>query len=185
MQPLIQTLQQVLPQIIQEFNEVRLPALETAWGRSFRAELANEDQKTVEISKNYSRPLNNTMFRHVSALLPQFTEHTTAGSDYLFQGTPLEDKNSFSPGNGWVGNGFAKTNWHLLKKFQVDDDGRITHAFVALVDLSLCSATWSAKTLATNRSVIQFKNADQPHITVIWGAIRAKKIYLQPELAQI
>ena len=185
MRSLIQCLQQVLPQIVKEFNETRLPALETAWGRSFRAELDNEDQKTVEISKNYSRPLNHTMFRHVNRLLPQFTEHTTAGSDYLFQGTPLEDKNSFSPSNSWVGNGFTKTNWHLLKKFQVDDAGRITHAFVALVDLSLCSAAWSAKTLKTNRSEIKFKNPDQPHITVIYGAVSAKKIYLQPQLAQI
>ena len=75
MQPLIQTLQQVLPQAVAEFNQVRLPALETAWGRSFADEMRNETQKTVEISKNYSRPLNNTIFRHVNSQLPSFTEH--------------------------------------------------------------------------------------------------------------
>ena len=185
MQPLIQTLQQVLPQAVAEFNQVRLPALETAWGRSFADEMRNETQKTVEISKNYSRPLNNTIFRHVNSQLPSFTELTTQGSDYLYLGTPIEDKNSFSHSNGWVGNGFAKTPWHLLKKFQVDDQGRITHAFVAMVDTSLCLASWSAKTVKTNRSTIEFRVADLPHIQVIVGSIKASKIYLKPQPAMI
>lgn len=185
MQPLIQTLQQVLPQAVAEFNEIRLPALETAWGRSFAEEMQNETQKTVEISKNYSRPLNNTIFRHVAAQLPGFTELTTQGSDYLYLGTAIEDKNSFSPSNGWVGNGFAKTAWHLLKKFQVDDRGRISHAFVALVDTSLCTATWTARNVKTNRSIISFRLEDLDHIQVIVGGIKSCTKYLKPQLAEI
>ena len=180
MNELIQTIQQVLPAVIKEVNEVRIPALETAWGRPFKAEMANEDQVTVEIAKNYARPLNNTFLRHIQAILPGFTEHTTNGSDYAFNGTPIEDKNSFSEGNGWVGNGFAKTPVHLLKKFKVDSNGRITHAFIALVDLSKCSSVWSAKTVNTNRSVISFELADEKHIQVICGELKQNKKYLKP-----
>ena len=185
MQTLIDTLKKVMPAVIKEMNEVRIPALETAWGRPFVDEMANENQVTVEIAKNYARPLNNTMYRHVKAELPDFVEKTTDGSDYEFQGTLIEDKNSFSDGNGWVGNGFKKTPIHLLKKFQVDSNGRITHAFVALVDLSKCKSGWSAKTTDTNRSVIQFSVADLQHLQVIVGSIKTNKKYLKPIMAEI
>jgi hypothetical protein len=185
MNDLIQTIQQVLPAVIKEVNEIRIPALETAWGRPFKAEMANEDQVTVEIAKNYARPLNNTFLRHIQAILPGFTEHTTNGSDYAFNGTPIEDKNSFSEGNGWVGNGFAKTPVHLLKKFKVDANGRITHAFIALVDLSKCKSAWSAKTTDTNRSVISFAKEDLSHVNVIVGSIKINRKNLKPLMESV
>jgi hypothetical protein len=180
MHTLIQAIQQVLPAVIKEVNEVRIPALEAAWGRKFKDEMANEGQVTVEIAKNYARPLNNTFLRHIQAILPSFTEHTTNGSDYALNGVPIEDKNSFSDGNGWVGNGFAKTPMHLLKKFKVDANGRITHAFIALVDISKCQSGWTAKTLNTNRSVIQFEVGDLKHVQVICGTLKQNKKYLKP-----
>lgn len=180
MKQLIQTIKQVLPQVIQEVNEIRIPALETAWGRSFQEEMANEDQITVEIAKNYARPLNNAMFRHLQARLPKFTEHSTNGSDYAFGSILIEDKNSFSDSNSWVGNGFAKTPIHLLKKFQVDERGRINKAFVAVVDLGRCASAWTAKTVETNRSTIKFTVNDIEHIQVAYGELAVKKKYIQP-----
>ena len=47
-----QAIQQVLPAVIKEINEERIPALESAWGRTFKEELENENQVTVEIAKN-------------------------------------------------------------------------------------------------------------------------------------
>lgn len=185
MQQLIQTLRQVMPAVIKEVNEVRIPALESAWGRSFAQEMQNENQVTVEIAKNYARPLNNCMFRHVNAILPDFLELTTDGSDYVYQGINIEDKNSFSPSAGWVGNGFKKTPLHLLKKFAVDNQGRITDQFVCLVDLSRCASGWSAKNIKTNRSVIQFALADQPHIEVIVGSLARGRTYLRPQLVPV
>jgi hypothetical protein len=114
LEKLVQAIKQVIPEVIREVNEVRIPALETAWGRSFQDEMRNEDQITVEIAKNYARPLNNAFLRHIQSVLPNFSEHTTNGSDYEFNGILIEDKNSFSEGNGWVGNGFKKTPVHLL-----------------------------------------------------------------------
>jgi hypothetical protein len=168
MQTLIQAIQQVLPAVVKEINDVRIPALEAAWGRTFQAEMTNENQVTVEIAKNYARPVNNTFLRHIQAVLPSFTEHTTDGSDYELNGVLIEDKNSFSEGNGWVGNGFQKTPMHLLKKF------------IALVDLSKCQSGWSAKTVNTNRSVIAFELADEAHIQIVCGTLKQNKKYLKP-----
>lgn len=180
MQSLISALKKVLPEAVKEMNEVRIPQLEAAWGRSFREEMANEGQVTVEIAKNYARPLNNAIYRRVRALCPEFQENTINGSDYELKGTLIEDKNSFSDGNGWVGNGFDKAPLHLLKKFTVDEDGRITGCFAALVDLSQCQSGWSKKTTDTNRSVIQFTVADLPQIQVIMGRIKSNPKYLKP-----
>ncbi len=185
MQDLVQALAQSIPAAVNEMNEIRIPQLEAAWGRGFCEEMANEGQVTVEIAKNYARPLNNAIFRHTQLILPEYQENTVNGSDYSLRGCLIEDKNSFSEGNGWVGNGFAKTPLHLLKKFTVNDQGRITGCFAALVDLSQCTSGWSAKTTATNRSVIQFAVADLPHLQVIMGTIKSNKKYLKPIPAKI
>jgi hypothetical protein len=184
-QKLKQAIQQVLPAVIKEINEERIPALESAWGRTFREELENENQVTVEIAKNYARPVNNTFYRHIRSVLPEFEEHTTDGSDYVLDGVLIEDKNSFSDGNGWVGNGFNKTPVHMLKKFRVDANGRIIEAFIAVVDLSKTESGWSDKTLNTNRSTIQFSNEDIPHIDIIVGSIRPAKKWAKPIMESV
>ena len=180
MDKLAQAIRKVIPAVIKEINEERIPALESSWGRSFKEEMANENQVTVEIAKNYARPVNNILYRHIKEELEEFKEHTTDGSDYIFEGTLIEDKNSFSPGNGWVGNGFAKTDWHMLKKFGVDDNGRITSVFIALVDISKCQAAWSDRQINTNRSTIQFRAEDLPYINVVVGEIKENKVWLKP-----
>jgi len=185
MQKLADTIRKVLPAVIDEINNQRIPALEQAWGRSFKDELENENQVTVEIAKNYARPVNNTFFRHINAELPEFTELTIDGSDYMLGDIAIEDKNSFSSGNGWVGNGFNKTPIHLLKKFEVDDNGRICKAFIALVDLSKTTSGWTDKQINTNRSVIQFTNDDIDKIDVIVGDVRPKKKYVQPIMESV
>jgi hypothetical protein len=182
---LAEAIRDVLPEVIKEINEIRIPALEQAWGRSFADELANENQVTVEIAKNYARPVNNTFYEHIKRVLPEFTEHTTDGSDYALEGILIEDKNSFSASNGWVGNGFNKTPVHLLKKFEVDADGRITKAFIALVDLSKTQGAWSDRQINTNRSVIQFMNEDIDNILLVTGSIRPAKKYAKPIMESV
>jgi hypothetical protein len=185
MNELISTIRKVLPEVIKEVNDVRIPALEKAWGRDFKEEMKNENQVTVEIAKNYARPLNNALYRQVSKILPNYEEQTINGSDYVYEDILIEDKNSFSDSNSWVGNGFVKTPVHLLKKFKVDENGRIIEAFVALVDLSKCKSSWSDRNINTNRSVISFTLDDMQHIQVIYGSIERKKKYLSPIMEKI
>jgi len=180
LEKLADTIRTVLPAVIKEINEQRIPALEQAWGRSFADELANENQVTVEIAKNYARPVNNTFYQHIHRVMPEFSEHTTDGSDYVLGDILIEDKNSFSSGNGWVGNGFNKTPVHMLKKFEVDANGRIVKAFIALVDLSKTQGAWSDRQINTNRSVIQFMNDDIDNILLVVGDIRPARKYAKP-----
>ena len=68
----------------------------------------------------------------------------------------------------------------MLKKFGVDDNGRITSAFIALVNLSKCNAAWSDRQINTNRSTIQFRKEDLEHINVVVGDIKQNKVWLKP-----
>lgn len=176
MDTLVATLRTCLPAIVQEFNTVRLPALEIALGRPFREEFTTET--TDSVTKVLCRPFNNCMFRHVHAILPEFIERATKGLDWMFSDIPIEDKNTFSESNSWTGNGFDKTGWHLLKKFVIDEDGRITAAFVALVDIRKCKGSWSEKTMTSNFSSLQFACEDAQHFHIIHGEVKPKKKWL-------
>lgn len=176
MEPLIDTIRKKLPEIIRDFNEVRLPALEIFNGRPFRDEFTTET--TDSVTKVLCRGVNNAFYRSIRAELPEFTELATKGSDWMFGDIPIEDKNSFSDANAWTGNGFDKTGWHLLKKFKIDQDGRIIAAFVGLVDITKCSGCWSDKTMTSNFSSLKFACEDLQHIAVIHGDLRPKKKWL-------
>jgi hypothetical protein len=175
LQPLVDAYQNALPEVIYEFNKLRLPQLEGAWGREFSLEFENESQKTVEITKQYTRPLNNCFYKHIKGIENEFVEDTTNGYDYRYNEYLIEDKNSFSSNNNWVGNGFAKSDWHILKKFSVDESGRIVKAFLCLVNIRDCSGEWSDKTVNTNRSILQLSKDDVDKIHIIHGSLTIPK----------
>jgi hypothetical protein len=175
----------VLPDVVAEFNMIRLPSIEQGWGRTFAEEFQDEDQITVEIAKQFARPLNNCFFRQIHTHLIAFTEHTSNGFDYMYGDVPIEDKNSFSNGNYWVGNGFVKTPIHIFKKFHCTETGRIDKAFVALVNLNKCKSGWTDKTMKTNRSVISFGKEDAEFIHVIYGDVKLNRKKIKPILEEI
>lgn len=158
-------------EMIYDFNNEHLPHLELAWGRSFADEFTYESQKTVEITKQFTRPLNNCFVRHIQRKLPEFLEDTTEGHDYVYKNIIIEDKNSFSGSKQWVGNGFNKADWHILKKFSVDDTGCIIKAFVCMVDISECNGSWTDKKLTTNRSSLSLRKDDIDKVITIIGSL--------------
>jgi hypothetical protein len=181
---LLMVIKDITPSAIEEFNDVRLPCLFNFWGRSLIEELENEDQKTVEITKAYSRGINNSFFRRIADKLPDYSEHTTNGADYKYHDLLIEDKNSFSHKSGhWIGNGFVKCGTYLLKKFEVDETGRIVAAFVALIIDP--DSVWTERTLKTNRSVIEFKISDQHKMNIIYGSIKINKKNIKPILYKV
>lgn len=177
MEAFITTLRAVLPAIVRDFNEVRLPALVVALGRPFRDEFTTET--TDSVTKVLCRPINNAFYRHLHAAIPEFTELATKGSDWMLGDIPIEDKNSFSDADSWTGNGFDKTGWHLLKKFKIDQDGQIVAAFVGLVDITKCKGCWSDKTMKSNFSSLKFACEDLPQIHVIHGELHPKQKWLR------
>jgi hypothetical protein len=186
MQTLASTIKSQMAQIIGDFNEVRLPALEQAWGRTVaeQRQFWDHDQISVEYSKNFSIPLNNCFFRAINTKLPKFIEKTTRGSDYVYDIEPIEDKNAFNgTGQSWTGNGFGKCNWHLLKRFEVDPvTGKIVRCFAMLVDLSKTQGAWGQKTVngkTAQRVGLKFLVGDIDNIIVIHGTVVKKKKYLE------
>lgn len=181
--PLIHTLRKIFIPGIIEFNDEPKVDIEKSLGRPYAEEMANEEHVITETAKLYARPVNNTFFRLIQQELPNFKEHTTNGSDYLYNGIPIEDKNSFShDSNSWVGNGFKKTKWHFLKKFRIDrSTGCIIEASAILVDTSKCKGSWSGRQGdKTNRSNLKFLNEDLEHIHIICGSMVPKAKYLKP-----
>lgn len=184
---ILPVLTSILPATVHEFNTVRLPALEIAWGRSFKEEWATEDPKhrTQEITKVYTRILNNVLYKMLASKFPTFKEYGTVGSDFTIDSVPFEDKNSFSTSDTWTGNGYKKTDWHLLKKFSLDENGRIASAFACLVNLSSCKSTWTAPTLSSNFSSLHLLGEDMDKIHIICGSLVPKKKYLSVSLQRI
>lgn len=185
MQRLADGFRTVLPKVITEFNTVLLPHLEAFLGRTIISEFPDPAKRTSETTKVVTRGLDNAFFRHIHTLLPEFIEDEGDGRDYRFGATPIENKNTFGKGDTWTGNGYAKTGWHLLKKFQVNNDGRITHAFIALVNLDECQSCWSEKTTKSNFSSLALKAIDKDKIVVAVGSLKTNPKNLCPILAQV
>lgn len=167
---LAEVVKSVLPISIKNFNEIRLPALESAWGRSFIEEMANEKHVTVEVGKSYVRPFNNELYRNIIAKVNNFQEYTTDGYDFTFCDIPVEHKNSFTiKCKGFTGSGFDKTPWHLLIKFDTDINGRINKCFCCIIDITEMENTWSERNTSSNFSSLKLINEDIKHAIIIMG----------------
>lgn len=183
MQDLVDAIKNNIPSIIKEMNKVCIPSLEKAWGRKVTEQMQfwDNDQVSVEFSKNFSIPLNNCFFRAITSTITGFEEKTTRGSDYLFNGIPIEDKNTFSgSGKGWVGNGFGKCDWHLLKRFKIDlTTGRIVECFAMLVNLKNTKGAWGEKTnkegKTSQRVGLSFLKEDIDKLIIIYGSVKVPK----------
>jgi hypothetical protein len=185
MEHLQQVIQQCLPAIVAEFNDVRLPLLEQALGRNIIDEFPDPVKRTSETTKVIGRILDNTFFRHIHAIEPDFIQDEGAGRDLQYKTIPIEDKNTFGKGDSWTGNGYDKTGWHLLKKFHVNDSGRICAAFIALVNLDDCESCWSERTLKSNFSSLMLKAVDVDKVLVIVGSLKKNPKNLSPVLVPI
>ena len=185
MQSLANTIRTCLPAVLREFNDVRLPLLEQALGRTIIDEFPDPVKRTSETTKVIGRILDNTFFRHIHAVEPEFIQDEGAGRDLQYKTIPIEDKNTFGKGDSWTGNGYDKTGWHLLKKFEVNESGRICAAFIALVNLNECESCWSDRTLKSNFSSLMLRSVDMDKIIVVVGSLKRNPKNLSPVLAPI
>jgi hypothetical protein len=185
MNTLITAIKTTASAVIHEFNTVRLPLIEQALGQPIVAEFPDPVKRTAETTKIIGRVLDNTFFRHINAVEPLFLKDEGAGRDYKFGDVPIEDKNTFGGGDTWTGNGYAKTGWHLLKKFSTNGEGRIDGMFLALVNLDECESKWSDKTLKSNFSCLALKTVDHDKIIVILGTLTKNRVNLKPVLVPV
>jgi hypothetical protein len=136
--------------------------------------------KTQEITKIISPVFNSILCKVLKS--SGFNRCETDGADYNFEGLVIEGKITLSTSNSWTGNGYKKTNWHLLIKLNLNEDGIVISSFCALVPIDECISKWTIPTPNSNFSSLKFDNIDCSKIIIIKGKIEKKNKLLAPIL---
>jgi len=187
MDTLRNTIQQILPELVREWNEIKLPLFEQLVEQKFADYFAG--RQTQEKTKMVAPTLDSIFARQVMTLLPTFCVTERAAQDYLYGTTPMECKITFGAGNTWSGNGYNKTPWHILLRFGIQDDGQIDRAFAALVNLDQTVSQWQSASRADAKTVnwykLNFVVEDLDRIQTIMGTLDTKSKYIQPVMVDI
>lgn len=169
---LTETIRQAVPKIVLEWNTIKLPLFESLVEQSF--EKYFEGRQTQEKTKMVAPILDSIFARQVTATIPEFIVSEGKGQDYLYKEIPLESKITFGEGNSWTGNGYPKTPWHLLMRFEVSSAGIITKQFVMMTKLNDCKSKWSDPGTTSNFSTLKFLTDDRTKLIPIIGSITDK-----------
>jgi hypothetical protein len=184
---LIEAIQQTLPAVAQEWNTVKLPLFETLVEKSFADYF--EGKQTQEKTKLVAPVLDIIFARQVSAVVPEFVIKEGKGQDYQYGSIPFECKITFGIGNNWNGNGYAKAPWHILLRFDMAENGTITHMFATLVNLDNCVSKWKSASKGNTKTVnwyhLVFLKEDLAQLTLAVGEIQQKSKYLQPVMIPV
>ena len=163
----------ILPDLVNEWNTVKLPLCEKLWEKTFKEYFAG--RQTQEKTKMIAPILDVIFARLVGDIIEEFTVDEGKGRDYDYNGTPIECKITLGAGNGWVGNGYTKSPEHILMRFGVDENGIINEYFVMTVNLDKCISKWSNPGTSSNFSGLGFMIEDAEHLNVILGKTKLKR----------
>jgi hypothetical protein len=179
----IQKLKKVLkeewPLIVEKYNNHISENFESLFLKNFKSYFTNK--KTQEKTKIVSPIFNSILCKHLKTF--GFLENEIDGSDYLFENLDLEGKLTMTDNNTWTGNGYKKTNWHLLKKIIIDDNGMITKSSCYLFPLDESTSYWSVPK-NSNFSNFKINSEDLDKLVVVYGDVdlSKKRKYIQPIL---
>jgi len=168
MEDLIKAIEKSIPLVVSEWNTKKIQQLEVAWEQPFGKYFLNRE--TQEKTKMVSPIIDIVFARVMSEQIDGFVIDEGKGRDYQWNGIPLENKLTLSTGNAWTGNGYKKTDFHILSKFELDENGFIISYFSCLVNLTNCLSDWS-KPKNSNFSSLKFHNEDSDEIIVIHGSL--------------
>ena len=169
MDQLITAIRQTVPLVVSEWNTFKLPQWESLVEQSFEKYFAG--RQTQEKTKMVAPILDSIFARHMKNIIPEFVVAEGKGQDYLYDKIPFESKITFGDGDGWTGNGYSKTPWHLLMRFEVDTSGRIGKQFAMITDLSKCKSNWTAPGKTSNFSTLKFLAEDHSNLIPVVGSI--------------
>ena len=178
-----ETIAAVIPEMVEEWNTVKLPKFEDLYEQSF-AELF-KDRQTQEKTKAVAPCLDVVFARLIKKFIPDFEINETVGQDYKWGDVGYECKITFGMGTGWTGNGYTKTSKHMLLRFTLTEDGKITEMFAALADLDECKSRWTDPTINSNFSTLAFVKEDADVLDVIIGDIKINKVYIKPIMCAV
>jgi hypothetical protein len=168
-QDLVDAIRQVMPEVVDEWNTTKLEQFEQLFGQSF--ENFFQGKQTQEKTKLIAPIIDSVFARRVQTRLPNFLLAEGKGQDYMFNHVPIESKITFGQGDSWTGNGYAKTPWHLLMRFELLNTGEMTHHFAMITDLAACQSQWTAPGTTSNFSTLRFSIQDFDNLIPITGTI--------------
>jgi len=183
MQEIKIALKKVLPLVVSEWNQKKLPQMEELFEQSF-ADLF-EGRQTQEKTKTVAPILDSIFARLMKAEIATFEVDEGKGRDYDYNGTPIECKITFGSGNGWTGNGYTKTPIHLLMRFNMSENGIIDQMFAMIADLDQCASKWSEPQSSSNFSTLDFLVEDADKISVVVGDVKINKVKIKPVMESI
>jgi hypothetical protein len=172
MNKLADAIKTVIPNVVQEWNDIKLPLFEQLVEQTFNKYF--EGRQTQEKTKMVAPILDSIFARHVKAIIPEFVVSEGKGQDYLYGSIPFEGKITFGSGDSWTGNGYSKTPWHLLMRFELTEQGKIVSQFAMITDLSQCESNWTAPGTTSNFSTLKFKVKDMDNLIPIIGKLSNK-----------
>lgn len=179
---LCDSIEEVTPLLVQEWNNVKIKQFHALYEKSF-SEYYNNRQ-TQEKTKNVSPVIDTVFTRLMSEKLEGFEVDEGKGRDYKWNDIPIECKITLSDGNSWTGNGYSKTDIHVLFRFNINDDGIINSYLALITDLSKCESGWSAPAKTANFSQLKFLNSDITNINVLHGSVNEKSKYLSFDMVK-
>lgn len=179
---LAKTLREVMPQICDEWNTVSLPLMEKLYRKSFKDIFKN--RQTQEKTKAISPIIDEIIADEIQKKIPNFTITEGKGFDYTLNNTVIEWKNSLSDAISWTGNGYKKTNWHVLCKFIPNEDGIIEKYFACIVPYDMVKSSWS-DTGNSNFSSLQLLKSDLNNIIQVSGKFKQSVKYLYPQYVSL
>ncbi len=180
MQELIKAIEMSIPLVVDNWNDVKIKQFEILYEQPFAEYFRN--RQTQEKTKVVSPVIDTVFARIMSEKINNFIVDEGKGRDYRWNEKPLENKLTLSTGNSWTGNGYRKTDFHILSKFELEENGMIISFFTCLVNLSECVSQWT-KPKNSNFSTLKFLSCDFDKITPIHGKIiKSSKKYLDYEM---
>ena len=180
---LAKTLREVMPQICDEWNTVSLPLMEKLYRKSFKNIFKN--RQTQEKTKAISPIIDEIIAEKIQEKISNFTITEGKGFDYTLNDTEIEWKNSLSDSDSWTGNGYKKTNWHVLCKFIPNEDGIIEEYFACIVPYDMVDSNWSDTGNNSNFSSLQLLKSDLDNIIEISGKFKQARKYLKPQYVSL
>lgn len=179
---LYESIRKVVPLVVKEWNDVKINQFQLLFEKSFQDHYKN--RQTQEKTKNVSPVIDTIFTRLMNEELPEFELDEGKGRDYKYGDIPLECKVTLSGGNSWTGNGYTKTDMHILFRFNINDEGIIDSYFTLVVDLSECDSTWTSPDTSSNFSSLKFLNCDKEKLNVIHGSVIERSKYLACEMVK-
>ena len=175
-------LQEQLPFIVEEWNTVSLPLMEKLYRKSFKDIFKN--RQTQEKTKAISPIIDEIIAEKIQEKVSNFTITEGKGFDYTLNETEIEWKNSLSDSDSWTGNGYRKTNWHVLCKFIPNEDGVIESYFACIIPYDMIESNWS-ETGNSNFSSLKLLKDDNLNIIKVAGTLTSAKKYLKPQFVTV